>query len=148
MTRVPLVIPSSNRTDGNDGELARLERWRDFLEGKIASEGHEWTMPPLVRIIMLGLIGGFGLFVLAGMLSGQIAISFVVWMVALGGLLLFVCNREVHLFGTRFLVGDIVGLILLGMSGHPGIGLIGKPDLREQLAECEAEISKLRERRS
>jgi len=150
MTRVPLVIPSGNRPRSNDDELARLERWRDFLEAKIASEESkqsEWAMPPSVRIIPLGLIAGFGLVVLAGVFAGEIAISFVVWIVAIGVLLLLVLNREVRLFGTRFLVGDIVELILQGLSGHPVLGLIGKPDWHEQLVECEAEISKLRERR-
>jgi hypothetical protein len=147
VTRVPLVIPNSNRVSGDDSELARVERWRDFLTAKISSEECAWTMPPSVRIIVFGLIAGFGLLVLAGVLSGQIASSFVVWTVAVGSLLLFVFNREVRLFGTRFPVGEAVILIMQGILGDPSPWLIGRPDWREQLAECEAEISKLRERR-
>jgi hypothetical protein len=146
MTRVPLVIPSSSRASGNDNQVARLERWRDFLLAKIDAEERPRTLPTWLRTVVLALIPALGMLLFAGILSAQVAITSVVWMFVISGLLMFVLSREVQLFGIRFLVGDVVASIFQGMSGPP-VGLIGTPDLREQLAQCEAELSKLRERR-
>jgi hypothetical protein len=150
MSRVPLVSPNSRSEGNRDDEIARLKAWRDFLLAKIAAEERvrTVTVPTSLRILMLGLIAIVGAILFAGVFSGQIAASFVVWTVAIGGPLMFVLSREVRLFGSRFFVGEFVGLIMQGLHGDLPLGRIGRADLHDQLAQCEAEISRLRERRS
>src|ERR1700758_3423964 len=130
MTRVPLVIPSNRRQNGNDDELGRLEAWRDYLLAKLDSEERArttpmWTTPMWLRIVMLGMIAALGIVLLAGVLSDQMAAAFVIWTVLIGAVLMFVLSREVRLFGSRLLVGEFVGLILQGIHGDPPIGPIG-----------------------
>jgi len=152
MTRVPPVTPDNSRQSGNDDELARLQAWRDYLLAKIdheerASTTPMSTMPMSLRIVILGLIAAFGAVLLAGIWTGQIEGAFIIWTVLIGGVLMFIGSREVRLFGSRFLIGEFAVFILQGVNGYPPMWLIGRPDLRDQLARCEAQISRLREHR-
>src|ERR1700722_13523365 len=153
MTRVPQVLPKSldscSLGSSEAAELARLEAHRDWLLDMIAHQERPKPAKPAplwFYIVMLFIIAGLGLTLFAGVTSGQIAASFLVWTAVIVGLIIFVAPLRVRLFGTSFYAVEIVALVLSGWTAPDVLILfwIGGPDTRALLADCEAKISRLK----
>jgi hypothetical protein len=159
MIRVPLVFPSSlgsHQARSTDDELSRLEAQREQLLSMITEMELETEnlLPPWFRMVMLFAVAGIGIALVAGLISGQIALSGITWAVVIVGLLLFILSRRVNIGGTRFYVWQSIwplvwGLSLDGSSLPPVFNPqpVSKSEVRDQLAECEARIAKLKEDR-
>ncbi|MGX9428681.1 MULTISPECIES: hypothetical protein [Bradyrhizobium] len=133
-------------------ELAELEAERDRLRSMIAY--HErpvverpvfaFPQPPLwVRFVLVGIAGGIGALVVAGVLAGQISLSFVVFSVVLLALAAYILPLKFSVFGTSMRVGDLLGFV---GTFPPQLATPGAPEARQRLLDCEAQITKLKER--
>jgi hypothetical protein len=127
-------------------ELAELEAERDRLRSMIAyyerPEIGFPELPPWFRYVLLGIACGTGVFVAAGMLTGQIDPSLVIFLVVFLVLTAYISTRKINAFGTSMRVFDLLSYLALTTSPAPGA-----PELRQRLSNCESRIMELRERR-
>ncbi|MGY3623025.1 hypothetical protein [Bradyrhizobium sp. USDA 10063] len=133
-------------------ELAELEAERDRLRSMIAY--HECPaldfpqlpqLPLWLRFVLVGIACGIGALIVAGVLAGQISVSFVVFSVVFLALAAYILPLKFSVFGTSMQIGDLVGF--LG-TFPPQLATPGEPEVRQRLSDCEAKIMKLKERRS
>jgi hypothetical protein len=118
-------------------ELAQLEAERDRLLSMIDYQKRSgFQIDPWSRVV-IGVICGIAALGAMGLFSGQIALSHVIFAVVFLGLTAYILTRKVTLFGVKVLVCEID--TLLGA---------GAPEAHRRLADCEAQIMKLQERRS
>ena|SRR5689334_4502709 len=121
MSETPLATPGTAGRTGPDGELARLEAQRNHLQAMVANQVRlQERLKWLVPALMIGL----AVLVFFGLRSGGLAAPTAILTFVIGASLLFLLRRQ---------IGQL---------------LVAGPDARELLAECEASISTLRERRS
>ena len=130
MSQIPLAVPNAGGQTGpaDMDELARLEAQRDGLLARVAVQDRLRAMVH-ARQRQIAPALGMSLVVLVFIWfrSGDMAAPTAVLTLVIGCPLLFVLGRRLRTFGTRFLITE---------------------DARDLLAECEAEISRLKERRS
>jgi hypothetical protein len=129
-------------------ELALLEAERDRLLSMIAYHngpfyGMSWDSRAPAWFVAVGIAitcGIAGLLV-AGVFAGQISPLTIILLVVGLPLLAYILSRRVTLFGVTFFVGDILAQYPVGEPP-------GEQQARQRLAECEAQIMKLKESRS
>ena len=137
MIRVPRVIPSSVSPNfGDNDELSRLEAQRDQLQAVIAQEHatSNWT-PSGFHVIMLAMIAGFGLLLFLAEYMSAIGL---VWTIVIGGVLVFILTRRVRIFGEPYYIWSLAFTLFAPAD----------PNAHDLLADCEAKISKLKDKRS
>jgi hypothetical protein len=131
MSQIPLAVPNAAGQTGpvDMDELARLEAQRGDLLARVADQDRvRAKVHARLGLLAPGVMIGLVVLVFVWLRSGEMAVPTAVLTLVIGGPLLFVLARRVRTFGTRFLVAE--------------------PDARDLLAECEAGISRLKERRS
>ena len=114
--------------------LAQLEAERDRLMAMIAYHQRSRFQMEWVRI---GMIFGIVALIVAALFSGQSAPLQVVFAVVFLGLSAYILTTKVTVFGIKILVWQIGTLL------EPGA-----PEAHRRLADCEAQIMKLKEDRS
>jgi hypothetical protein len=132
----------STNVAGQD-ELAQLEAERDRLLSMIAYHDRPmFQTPPWFPWIAVGMICAIGAMILAGVFAGEIGFSGLVFAVVFLGLTAYILTRKAAVSDItfRFRVGDTLPG---GLPGQP----VGEPEARQRLAECEARILILKERR-
>jgi hypothetical protein len=133
-------------------ELAELEAERGRLRSMIAYHARPALdfpqlpqLPPWSRFILVGIACSIGALIGAGVLAGQISLSFVVFSVVFLALAAYILPLKFSAFGTPVRVVDLLGF--LG-TFPPQLATPGEPEARQRLSDCEAQIMKLKERRS
>jgi hypothetical protein len=150
MSRIPRVVPKvADPSDPSVGdELARLEAYRSYLLAMADDQDRSRAKSrAMVRLIVPVLMVGLAILLFVWVRSDQMAVPTAAWTFVITGLLLFVLTRAFHLSGRPSIAGYVM-LIVDVLTGPPFSMPVIRPDARELLAECEAQISKLRERRS
>jgi len=124
------ILAAAPNTTGHTGstnmeELARLEAQRDQLLAKAAEQA---KVGERLGLLVPGLMAGLTLLVFFGVRSGEMAAPTAISTLVIAIPLLFVLRRQIGSLASQLFVAG--------------------PRADEMLAECEASITKLRERRS
>lgn len=130
-----------------DDELAALEAERDRLRSMIAYQERPSLNFPLTpnwfRFVVFGVTCGIGVLIAAGVLAGQIDLSFVVLSIVFLALAAYILTGKMNVFGSSIRVGDIFGILALS----PELSTPGESQIRQRLADCEVRIMQLKEGR-
>jgi hypothetical protein len=135
-------------------ELAQLEAERDRLLSMIAYQNgpdyrssRRFRAPAWLVAVATAMILVIAALIVAGIVAGQISGSGLVFSVVALALLAYILTRRVTVFGSPLLVADILvlfgGDVVATPKGRPP----GEAEAHQRLAECEARIMKLKERR-
>jgi hypothetical protein len=124
MSRIPGVATEIAVQHGpvDTNELGQLEAQREELLAMVTDQAKR------MRLLVPGIMIGLAVLVFFGVRSGEMALPAAVLTLVIVVSLLFVFRRNVRVFA------DLI--------------YTGQPDARELLADCEAQISRVRERRS
>jgi hypothetical protein len=127
MSQIPLVAPNAAGQAGRAGadEFARLEMQREQLQTMVADQA---KVRERLGLLVPGLMIGLAVLAFFGVRSGEMAAPTAILTLVIATPLLFVLRRQIRSFASQIFVEQ--------------------PDADELLAECEASISRLRERRS
>jgi hypothetical protein len=121
-------------------ELAELETERDRLRSMIAYHtrpSFDFPQLPLwFRFVLIGIACGIGALMVAGVLAGQISLSFAVFSVVFLAVAAYILTVKFSVFGTSMRIGDFLDYLTTP----------GAPEARQRLLDCETQITKLKER--
>jgi hypothetical protein len=125
-------------------EPAELEAERDRLLSMIAYHNGPFyrtprgsRAPAWFVVAGVAIICGIGVSIVAGIFAGQISASTFLFLVVGLPLFAYILTRKIAIFGITFRVGDT----LTGWSTEQPAG---EPEARQRLADCEAQIAKLK----
>jgi hypothetical protein len=134
----------------DQNELAQLELERERLLSMIAHHNGPFyrtklglRAPTWFVAVAATIIVGIGFLIVAGIFADQISAPGVLLLVVGLPLSAYILTRRVTVFGTPVLAGDILANFW-GPTGRPAAG---EPETRQRLADCEARIVELKERR-
>jgi hypothetical protein len=127
MGETPLAMPNTASRTGPDGadELARLQAQRERLLTMIADQT---KLHKRLRLLVPALMIVLAVLVFFGLRFGELAAPTAILTLVIGVSLLLLLRRQIRMLGGQFFAVE--------------------PHADELLAECEASISRLRERRS
>ncbi len=121
-------------------ELAELEAERDRLRSMNAYHARlafDFPQLPLwFRFVLVGIACSIGALMIAGVLAGQISLWFAVFSVVLLAVAAYILTVKFSVFGTSMQIGDLLDYLTTP----------GAPEARQRLLDCEAQITKLKER--
>jgi Flp pilus assembly protein TadB len=147
---IRIMIDGAIRDKSMDSqdELAELEAERDQLQSMIAYQEHSGlrlSLPPLwLLFVVAGVTCGIGFLIVAGVVAGQIDLSFAALSMVFLILAAYILTRKIDIFGASFRISEIFGAINLA----PEFRTPGEPQIRQRLSDCETRIKQLKERRS
>lgn len=118
-------------------QLAQLEAERDRWLSMIAyHKRFRFGGKPRFDWVAIGMICGVAALAVSGYFSGQIALSHLIFLVLFLAAAAYIWTRKITLCGITMRVSEIDDLL------EPGA-----PEAYRRLAECEAQIMKLKEGR-
>jgi hypothetical protein len=145
-----LAQTSRARNMADQDRLAQLEAERDRLLSMITYHNGSFyrrsPVPAWFVVVSIAMICAIGISIVAGILTGQIPASLVLFLIVGLPLLAYILTRKITVFGTTLLMGEILSLFLGVVTpvGRP----VGETEARQRLADCEAQIAKLKGARS
>ena len=118
-------------------QLAQLEAERDRWLSMIAHHKRARVgVEPWFHWVGIGMLCGIVALAVTGYFSGQITLAHLIFVVLLLAGAAYIWTRKITLFGITMRVAEIEDLL------EPGA-----PEAHRRLADCEAQIMKLREGR-